>query len=299
MFWFWTIHYMSTPTPAERVASRTWSTLGLAKQLRARFGEESLTDLLMLEMLPHQRARGFWLFSTTKPAESVCGADLLLILRHRTRSCSWLALQAKKLYPNDRYGALGGQQSVAQLGRLERFARQLRALPLYLLYNHTNSASPAVHWHCPKRFAADQLGCTLVPSWHIRGMIQPRISRNFDLAHSVGQSIPWRCAFDCPAAGATLTGLAVRSQTQRPYEHLELHKTNLPAYDWTFDAFESPWPEWLFSKSTSELTKEDIDRIQRQLVEYADATGLDFPQDHARSDEPLYPARLLIVDQVE
>ena len=40
-------------TPAECVAERTWSTLGLAKQLRARFGEETLTDLLVLDMLPH------------------------------------------------------------------------------------------------------------------------------------------------------------------------------------------------------------------------------------------------------
>lgn len=44
-------------TPAERVAQRTWSTLGRAKELRARFGEETLTDLLVLGKLPHQRAR--------------------------------------------------------------------------------------------------------------------------------------------------------------------------------------------------------------------------------------------------
>ena len=53
-------------TPAEHVAQRTWSTLGRANRLRARFGEETLTDLLVLDMLPHRRARGFWLLSTTK-----------------------------------------------------------------------------------------------------------------------------------------------------------------------------------------------------------------------------------------
>ena len=140
--------------------------------------------------------------------------------------------------------------------------------------------------------------CSVVPirrarfRLHIREMIQPRMARKFDFAHSVSHSIPWRCAFDCPTAADTLTGLASRSRTKVPYEQLELYKTNVPAYDPTF---ESPWPDWLFKKSTSELTKEDIDRIQSQIAEYTDAAGPDLPQDHASSDKPLYPARLLIV----
>ena len=148
-------------------------------------------------------------------------------------------------------------------------------------------------------FVPDQMGCTLVPGWHIRGMIQPRISRNFDLAHSITESIPWRCAFDCPAAAQRLTGLASSFLTKFPYELLESHEADLPAYDWVFDALESPWSEWLFDKSTSELTEEDIDRIQSQLIEYTDAAGPDLPQGHTGSDQPLYPARLLIVDQLE
>ena len=217
---------MLMQTPAERAASRTWTVLGQAEQLRTRFGEESLTDLLMLEMLPHQRARGFWLFSTTKPAEGVCGGDLLVIVRHQPRNWSLLALQAKKLYPNDRYQTLGGIESVAQLGRLERFARQLRAIPLYLLYNHTDAADPEVHWHCPKQFAADQLGCTLVPSWHIDQMIQPWTSRSFDLAHSITESMPWRCVFDCPDAIASLA--------------VPASKASVSEYNWSSGAIEAP-----------------------------------------------------------
>ena len=152
-------------TPAEYVAQRTWSILGRAKALRARFGEESLTDLLVLDMLPHQRARGFWLSPTTKQEEASCGADLLVAVRHRTGRWSRFVLQAKKLYPGDDYRMLnGGQKCFEQLDKLERCARQLRALPLYLLYNHTNSAQASQHWRCTQPFAAEQLGCTLVPS---------------------------------------------------------------------------------------------------------------------------------------
>ena len=102
-------------TPAERAADRTWTTLRLAKQLRARFGEEALTDLLVLDMLPHQRARGFWLRPTTKPAEHRWGADLFVAVRHGTGRWSRLALQAKKLDPtHDCYRMLngGGRASV-------------------------------------------------------------------------------------------------------------------------------------------------------------------------------------------
>ena len=105
---------MVNMTPAERVAQRTWSTLGLAKQLRARFGEETLTDLLVLDMLPHRHAKGFWLLPTTKPAEALCGADLFVAVRHQTGRWSRFALQAKKLYPNDSYPMLNGGAKVRQ-----------------------------------------------------------------------------------------------------------------------------------------------------------------------------------------
>ncbi len=127
-------------TPAERVAQRTWYTLGRANQLRVRFGEESLTDLLLLDMLPHQHTRGFLVVPPTKRDEGWCGADLLVAVRHQTGRWSLYALQAKKLYPEDRYRMLDRvSKSRTQLGKLECFARRYLALPLYLLYNHTNT----------------------------------------------------------------------------------------------------------------------------------------------------------------
>ena len=79
-------------TPAEYVAQRTWSILGRTRELRGRFGEESLTDLLQLEMLSHQRTKGFWLRPTTKQQEAWCGADLLVAVRHWTSHWSVFVL---------------------------------------------------------------------------------------------------------------------------------------------------------------------------------------------------------------
>lgn len=281
-------------TPAERVAQRTWSTLDLAQQLRTRFGEETLTDLLVLDMLQHRRAKGYWLHQTTRHEEHRWGADLFVIIRHPTGRSSRLALQAKKLYPDDRYRMLNSvTKSESQLNRLEQFARRYHALPLYLLYNHSKTADRSRHWHCRQSFVKDQLGCTLVPSWHIRRMLwRPPPPRNFDAAHSVRQSRPWRCAFDCPCAEGELVQMANRT----PYRDSDAPV----AYGWHFGPMEGDWPAWLFANPTARLSKEDMDRLRsdlselnRQFAEVAprEITGLD--------EEWLYPARLLMFDGLE
>ena len=73
-------------TPAERIASDTWRRLGHAGALKARLGEETLTDLLILDMLPHQRTNGFWIHHPTRTQEHVFGADLLLWIRYPGRN---------------------------------------------------------------------------------------------------------------------------------------------------------------------------------------------------------------------
>lgn len=286
-------------TPAERVADRTWSTLGRARQLRVRFGEETLTDLLVLEMLPHRRARGFWLRPTTRGAEASCGADLFVAVRHPTGRWSRFALQAKKLDPDeDRYPMFKWvQRSIDQLERLERFARQLHALPLYLLYNHSNSVRPSEHWHCPLRFdkrQERQLGCTLVPSWHIREMLRRPPPRNFDQAHKVSQSRPWRCAFDCPDAETTLDQMAFRAGHRSPDTRIDGHSE----YNWPFEPMEAAWPEMLFHTSRTQLTRKDVDRIRRDLSAVNRFVADEAPRGFSGPDERwLYPARFLMVDQ--
>ena len=262
-----------TMTAAERVAERTWTTLGRAKHLRVRFGEETLTDLLVLDMVSHQRAKGFWLRPTTKLEEAWCGADLLVAVRHPNGLWSQFALQAKKLYPDDdRYRMLNRvQESIVQLEKLERFAQQRFALPLYLLYNHSNTARRSEHWHCPRPFDEGQLGCTLVPSWRIRQMLRPRSPRNFHRAHNINQSRPWRCAFDCPDVETTLMEMAYRSGHRQ--------------YDWRFQPMKVARLDELFRTSKTQLTRDDMDQIRSEMSE---SIG---------SDERLYPARLLIVDR--
>jgi len=96
-------------TPAERFAQRTWSMLGLAKQLRARFGEETLTDLLVLDMLPQERAS----------ARSADGGDRRALERRepaRHRRCNQDACE-------DHPAAVAGQSAPCRRSRVRGRSR--------------------------------------------------------------------------------------------------------------------------------------------------------------------------------
>ena len=103
-------------------------------------GEETLTDLLLLEMLPFERANGFRIRSTTKFEEGKWGADLLLVIRRRPGHTHLLAIQAKKIDSAGAYKTLNYQlrSGRRQIDVLEAFSQQYRAQPFYLLYNHGN-----------------------------------------------------------------------------------------------------------------------------------------------------------------
>ena len=161
-------------TSAARISSDTWRRLARAHLLGARLGEETLTDLLALEMLHFQNSNAFRVFHPTRHQESCWGADLLVWIRRRSGLTRFLAIQAKKLYPNGRYTALNHHVSpgVRQIDLLDAFARQYRAIPLYLLFNHFDSGNPAAYWHCCKPFDIEQLGCTLVPKLENRSCDQ-------------------------------------------------------------------------------------------------------------------------------
>ena len=188
-------------TPAESIAADTWRRLGQADSLGARLGEETLTDLLILDMLPHGRTNGFRIHHPTRAQESVIGADLLLCIRYPGGSGRRLALQAKKLYPNTgRYDALAHRDAsgATQIDKLDTFARRWGAVPAYLLYNHLDRLpAHTPHWYCCRAHDRTQLGCTLVPAWCIRHAIRVRGGRTFEAIHADEKVRPWRCVFDC------------------------------------------------------------------------------------------------------
>lgn len=193
---------MAKCSVAEQIAQNTWGWLGLSRHFKTRLGEETLTDLLILDLVSRSPNRNLMVFPTSKIREATQGTDLVICVHRGGTKADIYAIQAKKLYPPGRYGALkarSGNTSKLQIDTLERYAMAIKAVPLYLLYNHIdNLVSPQIYWHCCQPVDIEQFGCTLTPSWCIRDAISFRGCRTFEHMHSNRATLPWQCAFCCP-----------------------------------------------------------------------------------------------------
>lgn len=273
-------------TPAERVASDIWRRLRQAASVGARLGEETLTDLLVLDMLPHQRMNGFGIRHPTKAREFRIGADVLLIVRYPDGSGRRLALQAKRLYGTGHYGALAYKDAseTRQIDKLERFARLSGAVPAYLLYNHVDPLpSETTHWHCCRPHDPAQFGCTLVPSGCIREAIRRRGCRRFRPIHVDKATRPWRCVFDCPRSVEPVDGLA-RLRPDLPFASHE-------------GETEGRSPDWIRTDSDGFEALLEIDGP----ISATDLRGVLPGFVQAQDEEPwdaewTYPRRVLVVD---
>ena len=285
-------------TPSAKISSDTWRRLARAHLLGVRLGEETLTDLLVLEMLHFQKSNAFRIYHPTRREESWCGADLLVWIRRRNGLSRFLAIQAKKIYPNGHYKALNHHVSpgVRQIDLLDAFAHQYRALPLYLLYNHFDSRNPNSYWHCCKSFDIEQLGCTLVPSWKIDRAIKRWGQRTFTAVHAKAPSRPWRCVFDCDHPERQLMALATDPERELP--------TQVPDPDDARADAPGPYPELLridLPDSLLEMVKPLPtvaldDQLRRQVDEHSKhAAGGKLRSEH----QLLYPRKLLIVDYAD
>ena len=185
---------------AERIAESAWHRLGASRDLDVRLGEETLTDLLVLDFSMSVPRHKIKFIPTTKPKEAVQGTDLVVYVRRDTNKADIYAVQAKRLYERS-YNCLNAQSGSSnghQINILEDYAMALRAIPLYLLFNHVDDKDSDSAWQCCQTIDKRQFGCTLVPSWRVRDAISTRGCRTFKYIHSDLAALPWRCAFACP-----------------------------------------------------------------------------------------------------
>ena len=165
-----------------------------------RFGEETITDLLMMDL--YLQGSTLALFKqTSKPDEAVWGTDFELWLGSERLGYFRFAIQAKKLdLRTDRYASLThGNINGPQIDLLERYAGRKRAAPLYCLYNHTDDADELDHWNCctgPPNLK--ELGCSVTPSSNIRKAIEQWKGKNFKSIHRREGTLPWKCLVSCP-----------------------------------------------------------------------------------------------------
>jgi Family of unknown function (DUF6615) len=182
----------------EGLAGDTWERLQDSQTLEVRFGEETITDLVLLE-LKRAHAPGIAVLQTNKKAESTQGTDWEWWLG--SNGSGWLrfAVQAKKFDPSSkRYGALGHKVGDdLQIDLLEKFAAANRAIPFYCLFNFVSTIDTKKSWQCCEDLAVPQFGCTLTPASVIREALDNRGCRTFEWVHSHPRTLPWRCIVKC------------------------------------------------------------------------------------------------------
>ncbi len=165
-----------------------------------RFGEETITDLLMMDLFVQGSTVALFK-QTSKPDESMWGTDFELWLGSDRLGWFRFAIQAKKLdLRTDRYASLT-QSNVngPQIDLLEQYAQRKGAAPLYCLYNHTDGADLLDHWHCCTPPAnLKELGCSVTPSSNIRKAIGQWKGKNFKSIHRRKGTLPWKCLVSCP-----------------------------------------------------------------------------------------------------
>ena len=283
-------------TPAEEIAAATWARMSLAWQLSVSLGEETFTDILSLDFTRLAGKSPTKLFQSTKPQESHQGTDLEIRIHVGGQRAIVVALQAKKLYQNGRYKYLDRASKFSplrQIDLLERYARKVRGIPFFLLYNFSNLPNLGPYWHCCQAQDEPQLGCTLVPSWQIRKIISARSKRTFSSLHSSLGALPWRCLFDCPGGSGASFSDRLRDSLARYREDVHLRElVPLHAYDWLeyIGSVESAWPDWLWERVQPNLELEDLIRLQTEETRFQDAGWI------GKDALPkLVPRRLLLV----
>ena len=195
----------------ETLAADTWMRLRDVAALSARsvrFGEETITDLLMLDLNRLGAAKALFR-PTSKQMEAIQGTDFECWVG--SDDAGWLrfAIQSKKLdLTTSRYNELGRcvkSQQKKQIDILEAFAQANRAAPLYCLYNFWELADPQIHGTCCQgSFSVQQLGCTITASSTIQDVLQsPKGRKTFDYIHRCRYTLPWRCLVLCPRIRAS------------------------------------------------------------------------------------------------
>ncbi|MEW5861088.1 MAG: DUF6615 family protein [Cyanobacteriota bacterium] len=191
----------------EQLAEATWERIQFGEELGCRQGEETITDINILDL---KRAGLCEVFipKINKAKESETGIDWEWWIGSDQRGWWRYAVQAKKVQPKKgnkdqiysklRHTIGKSPQKEFQIDILERYAQGHNCIPLYCLYNFIDDNNLQKYWHCNLTYDKFQFGCTVVPIDVIRKAFKPRGKKTFQSVHSHKSVLPWRCLVTCP-----------------------------------------------------------------------------------------------------
>jgi hypothetical protein len=203
----------------DRLSASVWATLADASAYGLSYGEESLTDMLLLE-LKRQHAKELTITPFNRRQEGRNGADWAWWFEGK----QWLGMrvQAKRLYPSGRYEALddlvGKSKTKLQADLLLTEAKADNLFPMYCFYNFwdvTKNPVANAAFNCQTFPRSEHLlGCTLAPAADVKLQALDQGKKDFA---SVGPlSFPWVCLVCCP--GSTGRGSDLSSRVKASIE---------------------------------------------------------------------------------
>ncbi|MFC6662572.1 DUF6615 family protein [Deinococcus multiflagellatus] len=176
----------------EELARRTWHRTRWGWALKCHQGEETFTDINLLDLMRWSTRHR--VLKTSKQDEKHKGTDWEWFIRHRGVWRSF-AVQAKKVSPSGRYDALHHPVKgsslvlpgmvIPQIDVLELYSKLTGAAPLYVLFNHDPTAD-ATTWHCHLSLSSEQLGCSVADLTFIRTALGTYGGRFFTPIHQGG-----------------------------------------------------------------------------------------------------------------
>jgi hypothetical protein len=196
----------------ETLAQATWERLHHAREYGVSQGEETITDINLLDIKRFGDGR-IKVRKCPKHLESETGVDWDMLIGSTNTGWSRYAVQAKrvniKASSSNRYDTLkkivktkeDGDvvDKEEQLSILRRFASRRNASPLYCLYNYADKDDYDKYWQCCHQSQEiKQLGCTVTPASVVDWATSNHGKRTFEDIHQKSNTLPWRCLSECP-----------------------------------------------------------------------------------------------------
>lgn len=178
-------------------AAKTWRDIHDTQHWNNPIPEDSITDMLLLEMRRLSSSLIYKRFTRHEESKDT-GADWLWWFVSKDGKCGLpILLQAKRLFNSLRYESLKYKTSRAdQTNTLLRYAQRCKFVPMFAFYNHWDSQQSWLHERCSN--ICPQWGCSIAPAKEVKRALKSHGPNGNHLERLGPISMPW-CVLVCPA----------------------------------------------------------------------------------------------------
>ncbi len=190
-----------------KLSFETWYKLYSAKTVDMQLGEETITDINLLE-LKLKHGNEIITKTFTKPKESNTGADWEWWLTGKSKKWLGIRIQAKILnHKTNKYEHLHYYKNNKQKTKKYQSDRlvkssmsdSIKRIPLYCLYSYWDNLNYNVKWKCgsyPE--VIDSYGCSFISAYDV---VKLRQGNKCNLSDVLDYMIPWHCIICCKGFG--------------------------------------------------------------------------------------------------